>query len=795
MPVSVQCPNPDCHASFDIAPGDAPRFRRCPQCGWDLFAETGSGRISTLSPDPDQVHLNDGDRPPLGARDPLVGETIGGRYTILQVLGRGGMGAVYLAIDNRLGGRKVAVKVPTLSDDRDADFLKRLEREAHIAAQFQHPNICPIHDVGTHDGRPFLVLAYIEGTSLADYLERRTKPFDVVQAVKLVAVVAQAMHKAHETGIIHRDLKPDNIMLTREGRPIVMDFGLSKRADSGEKLTSAGKAFGTPAYMPIEQYRDVAAIDHRADIYSLGVTLYQLLTGRLPYRGSLYQILAALQTTDPPPPSTLRPEVDPELESICLKAMAKEAADRYDSMRAFADALNLWLKRTEPPLLKPPPPEKTLSPWLKRTEPIPPEPPPPEKTQTSGRGRGAGTRGLVALGVFGLMALLGIVVYVATNHGTVQITVDDPDAVVRVDGSTIHIEKIGEPITLTLRAGAHELLATRGEMVVKTRQFSLRRGGRESVRVEYVPPPARETVTKTETPVAPPESKPQPAEPPPTPVPAVATTATPAPQPTPPAASPTWTSRSTGMTFALIPTGDFVMGSADGDDDEKPPHPVKISKSFYLSIHEVTQGEYKEVMGNNPSWFSAGGDGKDKVAGQSTDRHPVEQVSWKDAIAFCNKLSGRDGLKPYYRSEEGEPLGGDGYRLPTEAEWEYACRARSTTKYSFGDDESRLKQYAWYDESYSTGTTHPVGKKDPNAFGLYDMHGNVWEWCWDWYDKDYYNRSSNVDPMNTNPGTDRVLRGGSWLYVAAYLRSSFRAGSEPANRDGNIGFRLARTYH
>jgi formylglycine-generating enzyme required for sulfatase activity len=246
------------------------------------------------------------------------------------------------------------------------------------------------------------------------------------------------------------------------------------------------------------------------------------------------------------------------------------------------------------------------------------------------------------------------------------------------------------------------------------------------------------------------------------------------------------------MTFALIPAGKFVMGSTDYES-EKPPHPVTISKPFYLGVHEVTQGEYKAVTGTNPSWFSAGGGGKDKVVGQPTDRLPAESIMWNVAIAFCNELSARDGLTPYYRSNEGEPLGGDGYRLPTEAEWEYACRARSTTKFSFGDDVARLKLYAWYEEDLSKGTTHPVGKKPPNAFGLYDMHGSVREWCWDWYDGGYYRKSSDIDPINVNPTGVRVLRGGSGSDEAAVLRSSNRNGDGPSIRYRNVGFRLART--
>jgi formylglycine-generating enzyme required for sulfatase activity len=260
-----------------------------------------------------------------------------------------------------------------------------------------------------------------------------------------------------------------------------------------------------------------------------------------------------------------------------------------------------------------------------------------------------------------------------------------------------------------------------------------------------------------------------------------------------PAASPVWTSRSTGMTFALIPAGDFVMGSAEGDDDEKPPHPVTISKPFYLGVHEVTQAEYQAVMGTNPSYFSAGGGGKDNVAGQSTDRHPVEQVSWKVAIAFCNELSVRDGLTPYYhyRADEGEPLGGDGYRLPTEAEWEYACRAGTRTSYSFGDDAARLGAYAWYADN-SRGQTHTVGLRQPNAFGLYDMYGNVLEWCLDRYDAKFYDQPAAPDPWCSAGASGRVIRGGSWGGSPRFVRSATRHRKTPDDRFYDLGFRLAR---
>ena len=179
----------------------------------------------------------------------------------------------------------------------------------------------------------------------------------------------------------------------------------------------------------------------------------------------------------------------------------------------------------------------------------------------------------------------------------------------------------------------------------------------------------------------------------------------------------------------------------------------------------MTQGEYKRVMNENPSRI------------QGDDRRPVERVSSFDAIEFCNRLSKLEGLPPYYEGAGTDVTvrGGLGYRLPTEAEWEYACRSGSKAAYCFGDDEQQLDQYAWFDQN-SGSTTHPVGEKQPNAWGLCDMYGNVWEWCWDLWE-----------------GSSRVIRGGSWRDSAGGCRSAYRDGDVPGGRFHSLGFRLARS--
>jgi formylglycine-generating enzyme required for sulfatase activity len=227
------------------------------------------------------------------------------------------------------------------------------------------------------------------------------------------------------------------------------------------------------------------------------------------------------------------------------------------------------------------------------------------------------------------------------------------------------------------------------------------------------------------------------------------------------------------------------VGSPDSDkdaqDDEKPQHRVRITRPFYLGETEVTQGQYQRVMGVNPSFF------------RGADDLPVERVSWNDAITFCNKLSEREGLRPYYVAGKASDLSADGYRLPTEAEAEYACRAGTTTRYSFGDDESMFGPYAWCNAN-SRNATHPVRLKKPNAWGLYDMHGNVWEWCGDAYGADYYRKSAASDPTGPPEGESRVNRGGAWSAPPLRARSAFRRLSKPDLHGFSMGLRVARTH-
>jgi formylglycine-generating enzyme required for sulfatase activity len=248
----------------------------------------------------------------------------------------------------------------------------------------------------------------------------------------------------------------------------------------------------------------------------------------------------------------------------------------------------------------------------------------------------------------------------------------------------------------------------------------------------------------------------------------------------------TITTRS-GVEMVVIPAGSFEMGSKHGRDDEKPVHTVWID-AFLMDRHEVTQALWEKVGKAealpNPAHFK----GEDL---------PVEQVTWPQAARFCNARSRFEGLKPCYNEDTAEcDFAASGYRLPTEAEWEYACRAGTTTVYAHGTDLKRLAEFAWFADN-AAKKTHPVGQKKPNAWGLFDMHGNVAEWCNDVYDRDYYKSSPTRNPRGPADGREYVLRGGSWKSTAEALQSAYRLGETPGFSDAclardAIGFRCVR---
>jgi serine/threonine protein kinase len=269
-----------------------------------------------------------------------------GRYEIRKQLGRGGMATVYKATDSQLG-REIALKIPRFEPDTEHAVIERFLREAKAAASVDHPNVCPVYDAGEIGGTAYIAMRFVSGRSLANVIA--DGPLPVRDAVMLVRKLADALVAVHAAGVIHRDIKASSVLLTGDGEPFLTDFGLSRPRHTADTqhLTTTGSPIGTPAYMSPEQvHGDHAAIDARTDIYSLGVLLYQLLTGRLPFEGPLTEVLIAIKQVEPPRPGTLRPEIDRELDAICRKAMAKRPANRYQTAHAFADALDAYLRTT-----------------------------------------------------------------------------------------------------------------------------------------------------------------------------------------------------------------------------------------------------------------------------------------------------------------------------------------------------------------------------------------------------------------------------------------------------------------
>ncbi len=685
-----------------------------------------------------------------------------GRYRIDKVLGEGAMGAVYLAYDTQLD-RKIALKIPKLDAAEGREVIERFFREARAAANLRNAYICPVYDVGEIDGQCYITMAFIEGP-LKDFITP-TKLLAEKQIVSTIRKLAAGLGEAHKGGIIHRDLKPANIMIDKKGEPVVMDFGLARKTNGEEEhLTKTGSIVGTPAYMSPEQVEGIAVLGPPTDVYSLGVIFYEMLTQRRPFEGSLLSILTQIGSKDPPKPTILREGLNPRLEQICLKMMAKQVSDRYATMEEVARDLASSLKPAESPTATPTAPVAAVkdAPVAENTVPklapvIQAEPRGRSRSGQKKPPRPAWWMSPFAWGGFGAVLLLGVIIITITNRDGSKVVIKaEDDAKIEV---TREETKPGHAVTTWQGWPAdapRPAIAPFDAAQAKNHQAEW---------AAYLKLPVEYT-------------------------------------------------NSVGMRFRLIPPGEFMMGSTPeeidaalkhtGDDKiwqatisrEGPRHKVVLTQAIYLSVHEVTQQGWEAVMKTNPSQFAPTGLGKEVVANQGTATHPVETVNWNDAADYCIKLSHQENLKPFYfrSGETVTPLEGTGYRLPTEAEWEFACRAGTASRYCTGDTDDDLQRAGW-NLTNAGRQTHAVGELRTNPFGLYDMHGNALEWVQDGYDPAYYQQFAEktaIDPeCPWSPGSLRVCRGGCWFSWPWDCWSASRRAVSPTERNGTVGFRMA----
>ncbi len=795
--------------------------------------------------------------------------TVLGGCRVEKLIGRGGMGEVYLA-EHLVLQKRVAIKTARASlQSRERD-RERFLKEARLAAKVDHPNVITIHDAGDLNGTLYIVMQFVEGQDLAQVLKATPTPLAWPLVLAWMRDAAKGLVAVHKRGLIHRDIKPHNIMLTDDHRIIVMDFGLVREEDPDVSVTSG--VVGSPAYMSPEQCRS-ERLDHRTDIYSLGTTAYNLLSGKPPFlEKSVHLVIMKLANNAVAERlDHVRQDIPAQVADLIARTMAPHLEDRV------ADASTL-VRELEHLLSGVPVPSLTLERETSRlgatvvpsgTEP-PPTGTPPQNTENTGLATSTRVEtvrpGLpnqppatshVAIERARRRWLPKVLTGAAIAAATVGGFVWGPKLLSRgaAERPELHtgipntapaaVKKPTPAMDTTLSKASHVVrptvksAANSGVSTQKRKPLNSRTE-QKSLGKERVARPVAEPQVPVQAPDLPVDSgkiSPDLLHAPFTVQEALA-------------ARNAWSKYlgveerleiSGSVSLVLIPPGEFQMGTTSAQvrtmqafdpgfdarltTEEMPAHLAEIAEPFFLATCELTKGEFARFVESQgyrteSERDGAGGFGID-VNGHyvqkleyswrnpgfpQAENHPVVNVSWNDAVAYCNWRSRTEGKVPAYVIEGGtvRQTMASGYRLPTEAEWEFACRAGSLSSFSCGDDpeglatvaniadrtlKAKLSGVTTLAASDGHVFTAPVGSFRQNAFGLHDMHGNVWEWCGDFFYPYPVNRASVSQKASAK--ATRIYRGGYWYSPAGLCRSAFRGWRSGSDRRYGLGFRMA----
>ena len=690
----------------------------------------------------------------------------GGKYKIEKVLGKGGFGITYLAYQQGLN-RYVAVKEFFMSDycNREEStyavsipsvgsremvekYKSKFVKEAQTIAELDNPHIVPIYDVFEENGTAYYVMKHIAGGSLSS-LVKKGKAMSVDIALKYVRQVAEALAYCHERNIAHLDVKPGNILI-QDGVAVLIDFGISKHYNEDGDQTSSTPIGISKGYAPLEQYKKggVTTFSPVTDIYSLGAVLFRLVTGQTPPDADEVN-----EDGLPEFPS----DVPQYIRKAIIKAMQPKKKDRPQSIAEFFS----MLKEQEPISEEFDDEEDTEledSEDTDVTDEVDPskekvkEVPGAESGKTSVKPRKKRLLYGIAAGVLVLLVVILCILWGIDNSEKRKAAEADQVQYLALISSADSLSKVesglSEAMAMYDSAAVFETHYAGTRFSALFDQNALSSSSRVQSQIDSIAKVRQqESEEKLCQELAAAEQARKERE------------------------AAERRRRETGYSNGVLKVngaeypmvyvsgGSFMMGSddSDADSDECPVHRVTLS-SYRIGKYEVTQELWEAVMGNNPSRFKG-------------SRKPV-QVSWNDCQEFIRKLNS---------------LTGQTFMLPTEAQWEFAARGGNSSNGYKYSGSNYIDSVAWHGGN-SGISTHNVGTKSPNELGIYDMSGNVFEWCSDWYGS--YGSGSLVDPEGPSSGYSRVLRGGCWLLSAEYCRVSRRFTNTVINGSDLLGLRL-----